>query len=448
MAMKNKKWWIWLLIVVIIALLAGAIYKSKTRKKGKEVTFELVKKRTITERISASGKVFPEKEVKISSDVSGEIVELYVQEGDSVKIGQELIRINPDTYESAVSRGRAALNDAKAQKSVFEANVQNSIAQKEQIFVQMENAKKIHDRNQKLFGDGVISEADYEATRSAYDQLQSSLRSAQASIASARKSVEGAKFRIKSAEASLQELETSLSRTSIESPIEGIVSKLSVEEGERVVGTMQMTGTEIMRVANLSSMEVQVEVSENDILRVKEGDEVEIEVDAFLDREFKGVVTEIANSASGTGIGNTVVLTSDQVTNFVVKIRIDPSSYADLLEGSSRFPFRPGMTATVDILTDRVEDVLSVPIQAVTTRERDEEDGEKDDFYEVVFLTEGDTVKMVEVTTGIQDDDYIEIKSGLVNGSQVITGPYSVVAKKLESGDYYHDKEEDKEKDD
>ena len=437
-----------MLIVAIIGLLAGAIYKSKTRTKGKEVTLEKVEHRTIIERISASGKVFPEKEVKISSDVSGEIVELYVEEGDSVKMGQMLIRINPDTYESAVSRGQAALNDARAQKAVFEANVQNSIAQKEQIQVQLENARKIHERNQKLFDDGVISEADYEATRSAYEQLKSNLRSAEASIASARKSVEGAEYRIKSAEASLEELKTSLSRTTIESPIEGVVSKLSVEEGERVVGTMQMTGTEIMRVANLSSMEVQVEVSENDILRVEEGDEVEIEVDAFLDREFRGIVTEIANSASGTGIGNTVVLTSDQVTNFVVKIRIDPASYADLLEkgARSRFPFRPGMTATVDILTDQAEEVLSIPIQAVTTREMDEDDDDNEDFIEVVFVTAGDTVGMVEVSTGIQDDDHIEIKSGLNLGDQVVTGPYSVVAKKLESGDYFHEKEEEKDK--
>lgn len=434
-------------MIVLIGLLAAAVYRAKTRKKGEEVTVETVEKRKIVEKISASGKVFPEKEVKISSDVSGEIVELYVEEGDSVKVGQVLIRINPDTYESAVSRGQAAVNDAKSQKAMSEANVQNSIAQKEQIEAQLENAAKIHKRNEALFKDGVISEADFETSLTSLKQLESNLRAAKASIASAKKSVEGASYRIKSAEATLQELKTSLNRTTITAPINGVVSMLNVEEGERVVGTIQMAGTEIMRIANMTSMEVQVEVSENDILNVSEKDEVEIEVDAFLDEKFKGYVTEIASSASGTGIGGTVVLTSDQVTNFVVKIRIDPASYSHLLSKEGKVPFKPGMTATVDILTDQAEDVITIPIQAVTTRDRDEDDDDDDDLMEIVFVQSGDTVSMAEVETGIQDDEYIEIKSGLEVGQVIISGPYTVVAKKLEQGDFYHIKEKDKDDD-
>ena len=371
MSQSKTKVWVWLLVLAIIGLLVAAVVRSKTRKRGEAVDFEKVEKRTIIERISASGKVFPEKEVKISSDVSGEIVELYVMEGDSVKAGQLLVKIDPDTYLSAVQRGEASLNDARAQKAINEANVQNAIAQKEQIQVQLENAERINRRNEQLFSEGVISEADLESSQTSMNQLKSNLKAAEASLNSAKKNVEAANYRIKSAQASLAELKTSLSRTTIAAQIEGVVSQLNVEAGERVVGTIQMTGTEIMRIANLSVMEVQVEVSENDILNVALEDEVEIEVDAFFDREFKGKVTEIASSANSA---STASLTSDQVTNFVVKIRIDQESYADLLNDRRQVPFKPGMTATVDILTQRVDDVITVPIQAVTTRELDEDE--------------------------------------------------------------------------
>lgn len=439
---QKRKIWIWISALAIIGLLAAAVIRSKTRKRGEEVELEKVERRTIIEKISASGKVFPEKEVKISSDVSGEIVELYVMEGDSVKAGQILVKIDPDSYVSAVSRGEASVNDAKAQKAINEANVQNSIAQVEQIQVQLDNAQRILERNKQLYKDGVISEADFEASETTYEQFESNLKAAKASLASARKSVEASQYRIKSAEASLDELKTSLSRTTIVAPIEGVVSKLNVEQGERVVGTIQMTGTEIMRIANLSVMEVQVEVSENDILRVTLEDEVEIEVDAFLDRKFSGKVTEIASSANNT---STVTLTSDQVTNFVVKIRIDQSSYADLLNDKNQVPFKPGMTATVDILTQSVKDVLSIPIQSVTTREEDEDDDDDEDLLEVVFVKLGDTVAMKVVETGIQDDEYIEVTSGLSEGDEIVTGPYTTVAKKLESGEFVHKKEKKEE---
>ncbi|MDX1684134.1 MAG: efflux RND transporter periplasmic adaptor subunit [Saprospiraceae bacterium] len=438
MSQKNRKWWIWVLIIVLIGLLVAAMIRSQTRQRGEAVELEPVERRTIVERISASGKIFPEKEVKISSDVSGEIVQLHVMEGDSVKPGQLLVKIDPDSYLSAVNRGRASLNDAKAQKAINEANVKNSIAQVEQISEQLENARRIHERNKELFEDGVISEADFEASETAYRQLQSNLKAAKASLASAEKAVEAATYRIKSAQATLDELNTNLDRTTISAPIEGVVSKLNVEEGERVVGTIQMAGTEIMRIANMSIMEVQVEVSENDILNVELGDEVEIEVDAFLDRKFTGKVTEIASSANAQG---TMALTSEQVTNFVVKIRIDPSSYEDLLTGQNHVPFKPGMTATVDIMTEMADSVLSIPIQAVTTRE---EEDQSDDLREVVFIMNNDTVEMREVETGIQDDEYIEVLEGLQEGESVVTGPYSVVSKELESGDHVHEKEKDK----
>lgn len=440
MAKSNaRRWWI-IGGILLLALIAGAIYKSRTSKKGIEVELDTVQKRNITESISASGKIFPEKEVKISSDVSGEIIELYVQEGDSVKQGQLLLKIDPDAFISAVSRGKAQLNDTKAQKAVNESNLQSSIAQKEQIAVQLKNAEAIHERNKTLHKNGAISDADLDNSQANVDQFRSNLSSAQASIRAAEKNVEGAEYRIRSAKASLDELAESLSRTTISSPIDGIVSKLSVERGERVVGTIQMTGTEIMRIANMNAMEVQVEVSENDILRVNLEDDVSIEVDAFNDRKFRGKVTEIANSANTVSANGQVVLTSDQVTNFVVKIRMEQESYKDLLSSYGKNPFRPGMTASVDINTDEVSDVITIPIQAVTAKEREEE---KDVFDEVVFVKSADTAMMKIVTSGIQDDEFIHITSGLQEGDIVVKGPYSAVAKKLKQGSEIHEKEED-----
>jgi len=379
---KSRKWLVPVLILFVAALAAAAYFKGQNKPKGQEVTVEEVEKRTIVEKVTASGKIFPETEVKISSDVSGEIVELYIQEGDSVRVGQVLAKIDPDTYESTVQRGRASVNSAQ---------------------------------------------------------------SAEASLIAARKQVESASYSVESAEATLRELQTSLNRTTIKSPTDGVVSSLSVEQGERVVGTMQMTGTEMMRIANLSAMEVQVDVSENDILRVSLNDDVEIEVDAYLDRKFKGVVTEIANSASNIGGAS---LNTDQVTNFVVKVRIDSDSYKDIVGPNKRYPFRPGMSASVDITTEVKEGMLSIPIQAVTVREKEDDKDDKkkkaadDELEEVVFIMEADTVRMVKVTTDIQDDEYILIKSGLEAGETVVTGPYSAISKKLDEGDNVRVKEE------
>lgn len=451
---KSRKWLVPLLIIGLLLLAIAAYFKGQSKPKGQEVTVEEVAKRTIVETVTASGKIFPETEVKISSDVSGEIVELYIQEGDSVRAGQILAKIDPDTYESTVQRGRASVNSAKANQAASATQIETSKAQIQQIQSQLTNAKTIHDRNTKLLSEGVISQVEFDQSLSTLQGLEANMKSAEAGLVSAQKGVEGASYSVQSAEATLREMQTSLSRTIIKAPTDGVVSSLSVEQGERVVGTIQMAGTEMMRIANLSAMEVQVDVSENDILRVTLNDDVEIEVDAYLDRKFKGVVTEIANSASN--IGGAASLNSDQVTNFVVKVRIDSESYKDIVGPNQRYPFRPGMSASVDITTEIKDDMLSIPIQAVTVREKENDKDKKnkkasdDELEEVVFVMEADTVRMVKVVTDIQDDEYILVQSGLENGETIVTGPYSAISKKLEEGDAVRVKEDkdDKEEDD
>ena len=450
MAKKKKRTWLIIALLILIGLLiAAAVYKSKTKPKGEEVKIEEVSKRTIKETVSASGRIFPEKEVKISSDVSGEIVDLFVLEGDSVRAGQVLANIDPESYESAVARSRAAVSGAKSQLAISRSNKESSIAQKAQISAQLKNARKILERNTQLLKDGIISQADFDQTQANVENLEANLQAAEANIRSSEQNIESSKYNVQSAEASLNEMQTSLRRTTIKAPVNGIVSSLSVEQGERVVGTIQMSGTEMMRIANLNSMEVQVDVSENDIIRVSVGDKVDIEVDAFLDKIVLGTVTEIANSASNIASG---ALNTDQVTNFIVKIRIDPDSYSELVVPGQKFPFRPGMSASVDIYTNEKHDVLSVPIQAVTAREIDKnKDDDKDDkeFKEVVFVFAADTVAMKEVKTGIQDDEFIEILEGLNPEDKVVTGPYKAISSKLEDGEdaYIQEKEKDKKKD-
>ena len=435
-----------ILVLVLAALMVAAYFKSKNRQTGEEVEISEVKKRDIKELVSASGKVFPEKEVIISSDVSGEIVALPIEEGDSVKAGQILARIDAEAYLSQVERGTAGLNTTKAQLAISKSNVNNNAAQLEQLQVQLDNAQRRHDRNKQLLEQGVISDVEFETTETEVATAKANIRATEASIVSAKERIRADEFSVKSAQASLKELQTSLKRTTIVAPVSGIVSKLDVEEGERVVGTIQMTGTEMMRIANLSIMEVQVDVSENDILKVSEGDTASIEVDAYLDRTFSGVVTEIANSA--TSVGSMTSLASDQVTNFVVKILMDPSSYSDLVSEHLPFPFRPGMSASVDINTRTVSDVIAVPILAVTTRDlnKDEDDGEED-IQEVVFVTVGDSLHVQKVTTGVQDDSYIHISQGLEVGEEIVTGPYATITRKLEDGDTYIKKEKSKRKD-
>ncbi len=460
MANKGKNKIIIILVIALFVLLAFAAYKSRSKPKGIEVTTEEVAKRTIREQVSASGKVFPETEVKISSDISGEIVELFVEEGDTVKAGQLLGRIDADTYQSQVQRSEATVSNARAQVANNEAGVsraeailKQSEAQRDQIVAQAINTRAIHARNKGLFDEGIISSADFENSTSTLDGVEANLKSAEATIASnqanleaARQSVKAAEYNVKSAQATLGEVNTSLRRTNIVAPMNGIISRLDVEQGERVVGTLQMAGTEMMRVADLSTIEVQVDVSENDVLRVNVGDPAEIEVDAYLDEKFTGYVTEIANSATNSTAAS---LTTDQVTNFVVKIRINPESYREMILKSSRFPFRPGMSASVDINTNTEKDVLTIPIQAVTTRDlnkvgkkkrgkgktKEKKKDVEENIKEVVFVMEADTARMIQVKAGIQDDKYIQILEGLSEGMEIIEGPYSVVSKKLEQGE-------------
>lgn len=443
---KNNKTLLVLLALVTLGIIGAIVWKSNNKPKGEKVQTEAVEKRTIKEMVSASGKVFPQTEVKISSDVSGEIVQLSVEEGDSVVVGQLLAKIDPDAYQSQVERGVAGVNSAKAQAANSRSQIENMKAQKAQIVAQLENAKEIYKRNKTLNEQGVLSDADFQSAESNLRALEANLTSSEASIKAAQESAKAAQFQIASSEASLKELRTSLKRTTIYAPVSGVISLLNVEQGERVVGTIQMTGTEMMRLANLNSMEVQVEVSENDIPRVSIGDVVDIEVDAYLDRTFKGKVFQIANSASNTATSQAASLTTDQVTNFIVTINIDPTSYADLVTKTKPYPFRPGMSASVEINTATNEDVVSIPIQAVTTREVDKEGkkgkarqvSQKDDdnLKEVVFVVpaEADTVQMVVVKTGIQDNDYIQILSGLDVGQKVVIAPYSAVARKLKEG--------------
>lgn len=427
--MKSKKW-IFILLGLLVVLIVVALIKGKSGAGVEKVTVEKVERRTIIETVAASGKIQPETEVIISSDVSGEIIEMPVKEGQTVKQGDLLVKINPDLVESAVNRAEAALNTSKA-------NLLGARARLAQAKSQFENAKATFNRNDKLYKDKVISQAEF-------DQAKANFEVAQSEVKAAEESVEAAKYNVKSAEATLSEAEENLGRTSIYSPMSGVITKLNREKGERVVGTAQMAGTEIMTVADLSVMEVAVEVNENDIVRVDIGDTTEIEVDAYLDETFLGVVTEIANSAKVEGVS------ADQVTNFDVKIRMIQSSYNHLMktDSSKRSPFRPGMSASVEIRTKEAKNVLSVPIQSVTTRaEKTEKDSSKtaekpspisskeDKMKECVFVKDGEKAKLVFVKTGIQNTMHIEIKEGLKEEDEIISGPYTIVSKMLKDGD-------------
>lgn len=437
-------------LLIIIAAVAAVILGDKGPKGTRVYTSE-AKARSIQEIVSASGKIFPQTEVKISSDVSGEVVELYVEEGDSVKAGQLLAKIDADAYQSQVARGVANVNSSKAQLANSRAQINAQEAQKAQIEAQLVNAQEVFNRNKALAADGAISQADLQASTSALRSLEANLRAAESNIKGAQEGARSAEFSVQSAQATLSELRTSLRRTTIYAPMGGVVSLLNVEQGERVVGTIQMAGTELMRIANLNAMEVRVEVSENDVPSVQIGNKAEVEVDAYLNRNFSGTVTQIANSSTTAGI-NDNVLNSDQVTNFEVRISIDPDSYQDLVREGNIYPFRPGMSAGVDIFTKAANDAVSIPVEAVTTRQKkskDEDVNTLDEIDEVVFVVRGDTLEQVVVTTGLQDRSVIEVKTGLALGDQIVVGPYSEL-RKLEEGksvnvvdkkDFYEEKD-------
>ncbi len=418
---KRKIWLIAIVAIVVIALIVVAVNKG-SKSRGIRVSVEPVEKRTITESVSANGKIQPAVDVMISPYISGEVVNLYVKEGDEVKKGDLLAKIDPEIYISSYERAEANLSSQKANL----ANAKARVAQAEAQFV---NAKLSFERNKSLWEQQVISDADFDGIKSNYQV-------ALAEVDAAKQSVASAEFAVKSAEASLKEARENLTRTTIFSPTNGKVSKLNIEVGERVTGASQFSaGTEIMRIADLNDMEANVEVNENDIVRVSLGDTCEIEVDAYLNDIFLGEVTEIATSANTAGVS------ADQVTNFDVKIRIFRESYADLIpEGDSTYaPLRPGMSATVEIQTETQHNALTIPIQAVTTRadttsKEEEESILKDDVNEVVFIVEEGKAKMVKVETGIQDNMHIVIKDGLEEAQEVITGPYRAVSKRLQDG--------------
>src|SRR5690554_4358302 len=411
--MKKKTLiWISVGVVLLLVLLIGGKKAGWYGKSSnfKEVEIAKIEPIDIIETVAATGKIQPETELALSSEVSGEIIELPLREGQVVEKGDLLVKINPDLIQAAVSQSQAGLQNVRAQLAQAEASENN--------------ARLNFDRNKILFEKGVISKSEWDKSVADYDM--------------AKANKEAAYYSVQSAAANVKQSVDNLSRTTIYSPMSGTISKLSVELGERVVGTAQMTGTEIVRVANLQNMEVVVDVNENDIVKVAVGDSTKVEVDAYLKREFKGVVTEIANSAESA-------LSADQVTNFKVKVRILPDSYNDLTEGKpeSYSPFRPGMTATVDIITNRKKGVIGVPISSIvvktdttssrtTSKPNTTTSAER---FEAVFLKEGGEAKLRVVKTGIQDDFNIEIVSGLKEGETVITGPYNTVTKLLKSGD-------------
>jgi HlyD family secretion protein len=433
---SNRKTYIYiggaLLLVVALVLVAKAAGMIGSPK-GVEVELAEVERRSIVEKVGASGMIQPETEVKISPDVPGEITELYIEEGDSIKPGQLLLKIRPDNFQSALSRTQANFNERRANL----ASAQSRILQAES---QLEQARSQFERSQTLHKQGVISDADFE-------QARLNFRVAQQELESAKQNVQAARYQVESAGATVREAQENLNLTSVFAPMGGIVSKLDVEKGERVVGTSQMAGTEMLRIADLGSMEVQVDVNENDIIRVNIGDTAIIDVDAYAyqNKKFKGVVTAIANTANNKP-------TPDAVTEFQVKIRILNSSYQDLIKtGKRAAPFRPGMTASVEIITNRRDNVLSVPLAAVTTREEGSpkvtggediaDDNPKTlpktsvEIKEVVFLANEGKAKKVEVQTGISDYEYIEITQGLEPGQKVVAGPYVVVTKRLSDGE-------------
>lgn len=401
------------IIPIAIVLIGGLIVAKKkgwidTNNDAVVIEMGFVHQRTVVESVTASGKIQPEIEVNMSPEVSGEIIEVNVVDGQYVKSGEVLVKINPDLYESAITRSRAAVNSAKT-----------VLAQSDAALIE---TKKLWERSRNLFEKGAISQQEFDA--------------AQRSITVAELQKESSKYALQSARANLDEAFKNLKRTTIIAPISGTVTQLNVELGERVVGTATMTGTEMLRIAELDTMEVLVEVNENDIVKLVSGDTALIEIDAYLGDSFKGVVSEIANSAK-LAMG----ASADQVTNFEVKIRVLNSSYAHLVETYGKNPFRPGMTATVEIITNKVKGALVVPIQAVTVRKDtstrassyDEIYGEGDESFEVVFLPIDDNAKLRVVKSGIQDDEYIIIE-GLEDSTEVITGPYSAVSRLLKDG--------------
>lgn len=427
------------LVVLLLFVLIGRSQGWIGKPKELEVELAKTKRATIVEKVSASGTVQPVTEVKIAPEVSGEIRELLIEEGDSVAKGKMMVKIRPDTWQSQLDRAEASLNQQRANAVSADA----SLSRAEATFIRAEQDYK---RQEKLWNEKVISEAEWQLAQQNYKIAENDLKSAKQSKAASE-------YIVRSSEATVKEARENVRLTNVTAPMNGIVSKLNVKKGERVLGTAQMQGTEMLRIADLSKMEVRVNVNENDIVRVHIGDTTMIDVDAYANdgKQFKGIVTNIANTAKDK-------LSADAITEFEVRILILNSSYQDLVAKGNRYPFRPGMTASVEVLTNRKVDVLSVPLSAVTTRnpEADKPAGDsqgpqannnnnqqsgqkppekKKEDKIVVFLNEKGVAKMVEVKTGISDYDNIEILSGLSDSSEVVTGPFLVVSKRLKDGE-------------
>lgn len=432
---KKLKWG--LIIAGILGLVFVVIKQVNGNKKAEKVATEKASLRTIVESVNASGKIYPEIEVKISPDISGEITELNVEEGDSVKKGQVLARIYADIY--ALQRDEAA-----SRVNQTSATVDNSSAALDALKANLELAQQTYDRNKKLYDDKVISKAELE-------QYETTLRSARSNYNAAQQNIRSLKANVQASQVGLNKANKDLSRTTLTAPMDGVISSLKVKKGERVAGNSFNVGTEMMTVADMAILEVRVDVGENDIVKINVGDSADVEVDAYNNRKFKGVVTKIASSTKSGSM-----LSSNDVTNYEVRIRLDKSSYADL--AGNTFPFRPGMNASADIKTKRVDNVLAVPITAVNARVKgsdksmedrkkedreikDEESGTEnrmgydDELEEVVFVLQADqTVKKVVVKSGIQDINYIEVLSGLKAGEEVVIGPYNAISKTLKNG--------------
>lgn len=446
---KSNKWLFYViggLVLIIIVLAVGKSAGWIGKKKEIEVEIAVAKRTTIIEKVSASGQVQPVVEVKLSSEVSGEIIELEIEEGDPVKQGELLAKIRPDNFIAAVEQSRASLNTQKA-------NLASSRASLSRAQATFNRSELDYKRQEGLYKEKVISDSDWELARQNYEIAKNDLMSA-------KESVEASRYVVKSSEAQLSQAQENLRRATVISPMTGTVSKLNVEKGETVLGTQQFQGTEMMRIADLNQMEVRVNVNENDIIRVALMDTALIDVDSYshLDKEFKGLVTAVANTANDKA-------SPDAVTEFEVRIKILNSSYQDLVAEGNKYPFRPGMTASVEIITERKQGVLSVPLSSVTTRKPGEklgfgkkgEDDENEEsakptngadveIKEVVFVMEEGKAKMKEVKTGISDYENIEILSGVSENDEVVSGPFLVVSKRLNDDDAIKKKGGDEDK--
>jgi len=424
--MSKKVWWVIIILVVVLGVLI--FYAKNNDKDDVKVAVEKTGLHTITETVTASGKIYPETEVKIAPEVSGEITLLNIQEGDSVKKGDVLVKINPNIYNSMVNQAEASVEQTKATAN----NTKEMMAQAES---QYDLALATYNRNKKLYDQKVISQLEFE-------QGEASFKSAKATLDAARASTSGGKYSIVGAQAGLTQAQENLLKTTIIAPTSGIISQLNVKKGERVVGTAQMAGTEMLTIADMSRIEVRVDVSETDISKVKIGDTTVIEADAYRNRKFKGIVSKVAVSSSASASASATATSTDQVTNYTVHILILPSSYEDLAANlpKGKFPFKPGMSASVEIQTNRQDNILSVPVNAVTTRDWPDSIKNKsgatslnDNIRQVVFIYDSKTqmVNIRDVKTGLQDNKYLQITDGLKENEEVVIAPYGAIARTL-----------------